>query len=100
MTIQGAADTGLAHLLATLGRLDEAITAAEAGDALHRRCGLDARTATSAAQLGRLLCRRGGPGDGERGRALLEEAVDLAQRLGMATTLARARAELAGDSPP
>ncbi len=82
VVIQESFDTGQAHLLAALGRLDDAITAAAAGDDLHRRCGLDARTASSSAQLGRLLLRRGGQEDRERGERLLREAADLARTTG------------------
>ncbi|MFO7591888.1 MAG: AAA family ATPase [Acidimicrobiia bacterium] len=96
VTIMEAFDTCIARLLATLGRLDEAIVAAEAGDALHRRAGLDARTAQSTTELGELLLRRDAPGDRERGVQFLREGADLAERLGMAPTLARARAALGG----
>lgn len=89
-------DTCAARLLATLGRLDEAIVVAEAGDALHRRTGLHARTAVSSTELGELLLGRDGPGDRERGETLLGEGAELAARLGMAPTLARARAALGG----
>ncbi len=96
VTILEAFDTSAARLLATLGRLDEAIVAAEAGDALHRRAGLDARTAVSSSDLGALVLGRGGPGDRERGEELLRAGAALAERLGMAPTLARANAALSG----
>ena len=89
-------DTCVARLLMPLDRLDEAIVAAEAGDALHRGVGLDARTATSSTELAEMLLRRDGPGDRERGEELLRDAAELAERLGMAPTLARARAALDG----
>jgi hypothetical protein len=94
--IPDAQDTILARLLGILGRVDDAIGFAEAGDALHRRLGLDARTAVSSTELGELLLRRDGSGDRTRGEALLRESADLAERLGMAPTLERARAALAG----
>ncbi len=94
--INDAVDTALARLVAVLGRLDDAITFGEAGDALHRRLGLDARTAQSSTELGEMLLRRDGPGDRPRAADLLREAADLAERLGMAPTATRARAALAG----
>ncbi|HEU5302293.1 MAG TPA: AAA family ATPase [Acidimicrobiia bacterium] len=96
VTIMESFDTCAARLLVTLGRLDEAIMAAEAGDALHRRTGLDARTAVSSTELGEMLLQRDGPGDRERSEVLLREGAELAERLGMAPTLARARAALEG----
>jgi hypothetical protein len=94
VAIAEAADTAMARLVAALGRVDDAIALGEAGDALHRRLGLDARTAQSSTELGELLLRRGGPGDRARGEELLREAADLAERLGMVPTAARARATL------
>ncbi len=47
VSIGDAVDTAIARLMAALGRLDDAITLGEAGDALHRRLGLHARTAQS-----------------------------------------------------
>ena len=87
-------DTCAARLLSTLGRVDEAIAAGEAGDALHRRIGLDARTAVSSTDLGAVLLGRDAPGDRERCEEFLRDGADLAERLGMAPTLARARALL------
>jgi hypothetical protein len=86
----------MARLVAALGRFDDAIALGEAGDALHRRLGLDARTAQSSTELGELLLRRGGSGDRARAEELLREAADLTERLGMAPTAVRARAALAG----
>jgi hypothetical protein len=92
--IPEAEDTVLGRLLGVLGRVDDAIGFAENGDALHRRLGLDARTAVSSTELGELLVRRGGTGDRTRGEELLRESADLAERLGMAPTRERARSAL------
>jgi class 3 adenylate cyclase/tetratricopeptide (TPR) repeat protein len=83
MTIEGAADRSLGHLLATTGRLDEAIDAYAAGSELERRAGFPPLHARTGYWHARTLLERDGPGDREQAAALLDETIEIAERLGM-----------------
>jgi class 3 adenylate cyclase/Cdc6-like AAA superfamily ATPase len=75
-------------LLETLGRLDEAVEAVEAGLAFLPPAYAPARV-HAAYDCARLRLLRGAPGDRDRARALIDEALGQAQKLGMKPLLTR-----------
>jgi hypothetical protein len=81
--IEGAADRSLGHLLALLGRLDEADAAYTAAAALERRAGFPPLYARTAYWHARALIERDGAGDRERAAGLLDETIEISDRLGM-----------------
>jgi class 3 adenylate cyclase len=75
-------------LLETLDRLDEAVEAIESALAFLPPTYVPSR-AEAAYDCARLRLRRGAPGDRERARALINEALGQAQKLGMQPLTAR-----------
>ena len=86
----GAADRYLGMLATTLGEWDRAGEHFESAIELNRRMGADTWLAHSAYEYARLLLKSPN-GDRARAAALLNEAAELAERIGMATLLARAK---------
>jgi tetratricopeptide (TPR) repeat protein len=82
-SIEGAADRSLGHLLATVGRLDEAICAYAAAAELERRAGFPPLHARTGYWHARALLERGSPGDRQRATELLAETIEITERLGM-----------------
>jgi class 3 adenylate cyclase len=92
--LAGAADAARGRFAAARGDLDTAATLLETGHSLHQRLELHKLSVESGIDLGRVLLRRGGPGDRESAQQLLGRAVALAERLGMAPALTEAQALL------
>ena len=83
-------------LLATsLGRFDEAEARFEAGASTQLRIGAPAWLARTRLEWGRMLITRRQPGDTQRARELLDQALITARELGLATVERRAAAALA-----
>ncbi|MCA1842467.1 MAG: hypothetical protein LC792_04620, partial [Actinobacteria bacterium] len=82
-------------LLATsLGRFDEAEACFQAAASTQRRVGAPAWLARTRLEWGRMLVTRRLPGDLERARELLDQALTTARELGLATVERRAAAML------
>jgi DNA-binding CsgD family transcriptional regulator/tetratricopeptide (TPR) repeat protein len=88
----GAADRYLGMLAAARGDLELADEHFEAAIDFNRRMGATTWVAHTAYEQARALSARGGAGDRERAGRLAGEAAALAERIGMPTLLARARA--------
>ena len=91
-SIEGASDRTIGHLLAVLGRLDEAGAAYERGAALERSQDFPPLVARTAYWQACTLLERDCPGDHDRAAALLRETIETAEQLGMSLLAARARA--------
>ena len=96
VTCYGAADRYLGMLAATLGEPERAEEHFQLAMELNRRMGAATWLAHTAYEYGRLLLARGTAD--ERSAALLREATELAERIGMPTLLGRIRA-LGPDAP-
>lgn len=77
-----AHERALGGLLGLLGRWDDAERALAQALARERSLGALPAVARSQRELAGVLAKRGRPGDGERSRALLEEAAALARAIG------------------
>jgi tetratricopeptide (TPR) repeat protein len=82
-TIEGAADRSLGHLLAIVGRLDDAIDAYAAAGELERRAEFPPLYARTGYWHARALVERDDPGDRERAAALVSETTEISGRFGM-----------------
>ena len=82
-SIEGASDRAIGHLLATLGRHDEADTAYAAGAAMERAAGFPPLLARTEYWHARALLDRGKPGDTTRAHSLLDEVLAITSELGM-----------------
>jgi hypothetical protein len=91
LSIEGAADRAVGHLLATLGRFDDADTAYAAAAELERSAGFPPLVARTQYWHARTLLDRDAPGDRERARALLDDVIDETNPLGMALLHQQAR---------
>jgi DNA-binding CsgD family transcriptional regulator len=96
----GAADRHLGLLAATMGNWPEAERHFAAALALNAETGGLAPLAHTRHDLAAMLLGRGAPGDAARARALFDEALAEATRLGLAALARRVRERLAGLSPP
>ena len=83
LSIEGAADRAIGHLLATLGRIEEADAAYIAAARIEREAGFPPLLARTAYWHAQALLDRDAEGDSQRSRALLDNAVELAAHLGM-----------------
>jgi tetratricopeptide (TPR) repeat protein len=83
LSIEGASDRAIGHLLATLGRLDEADAAYTSAAELERSASFQPLVARTLYWHAQLLLERDVTGDRDRARALLDEVVDVADRIGM-----------------
>jgi tetratricopeptide (TPR) repeat protein len=81
----GAVAHYLGLLAATLDRFDEAEARFAAAAATHERFGAPAWLARTRCEWAAMLSRRGGPGDAERARHLLDQALVTARELGLAS---------------
>jgi DNA-binding CsgD family transcriptional regulator len=88
----GAADRYLGMLSATLGEWDRAEEHLAAAAELNRRMGARTWLAHTAYEHGRMLLARGQPEDRARADSLLTTVVALAEEIGLAALVARARA--------
>jgi class 3 adenylate cyclase/tetratricopeptide (TPR) repeat protein len=91
-TVEAAADRCIGHLLTTLGRYDDADAAYTRASALERSAGFLPLLARTQYWHARALHERAAPGDGHRASALLDEALDIAERIGMRLLATQARA--------
>ncbi len=80
---EGAADRALGQVLATQGRLDEALDCYARALALEEGFGATALAARTRYWWARALLERGAPGDAERARTLISECVATTSTLGM-----------------
>ena len=83
LSIEGASDRALGHLLATLGRLDDAIEAYTAAAALEHSAGFPPLAARTRYWHARALLERDANGDRDRARGLLDDVINVTERLGM-----------------
>jgi tetratricopeptide (TPR) repeat protein len=81
----GAVAHYLGLLAATLDRFDEAEARFAAAAATHERIGAPAWLARTRCEWAAMLSRRGEPGDAERARDLLDQALTTARELGLAS---------------
>ena len=95
----GAADRYLGLLAATLGDHERAIEHFEQAVAINTEMGVTTWLAHTLYAYGRTLRMRGRPSDAGPASALLSEAATLAERIGLPTLLARARALGAAAGP-
>jgi hypothetical protein len=91
----GAADAARGRFAAVVGDLDRAVDLLEAGHAMHELLGLHQLSVESGVDLGAVLLRRERAADRDRGADLLRSTAELADAIGMAPAVARARALLA-----
>jgi class 3 adenylate cyclase/tetratricopeptide (TPR) repeat protein len=83
LSIEGASDRSIGHLLATLGRFDEAVTAYTDGARLERANGFRPLAARTSYWHARALLQRDAADDRDNARALLDEVVAVTDELGM-----------------
>jgi tetratricopeptide (TPR) repeat protein len=83
LSIDGATDRAIGHLLATLGRLDEADTAYTSAAELEHSAGFPPLIARTHYWHARALLERNETGDHERARDLLDGVIEVASRVGM-----------------
>ena len=83
LSIEGGSDRSLGHLLATLGRLDEADAAYAAASAMEHSAGFAPLLARTDYWHARALLERDAPVDRERALTLLDRVVAVATQLGM-----------------
>jgi class 3 adenylate cyclase/tetratricopeptide (TPR) repeat protein len=92
LSIEGAADRAIGHLLATLGRLDEADHAYTSAADLERAAGFPPLLARTEYWHARALIDRNAQGDHERAVALLDDVIGITDQLGMRRLAEQARA--------
>jgi class 3 adenylate cyclase/tetratricopeptide (TPR) repeat protein len=85
LSIEGASDRAIGHLLATLGRLDEADAAYAAAAELEHTAGFPPLVARTKYWHATALIERDAPGDRRRAQQLLDDTIELTDRLQMAT---------------
>ncbi|MET0577954.1 MAG: hypothetical protein ABW122_04795, partial [Ilumatobacteraceae bacterium] len=95
-SIEGASDRAIGHLLATVGRFDDADAAYTAAAGLERSAGFAPLVARTEYWHARTLVERDGPGDRARALALFDDAIDITTRLGMTHLRQQARSERTG----
>ncbi len=83
LSIEGASDRAIGHLMATLGRLDEADAAYTSAADLERAAGFPPLVARTEYWHARALLERDAPGDRARAATLLDGVVEVAGGLGM-----------------
>jgi class 3 adenylate cyclase/tetratricopeptide (TPR) repeat protein len=83
LSIEGASDRAIGHLLATLGRLDEADVAYTAAAELEHAAGFPPLEARTKYWHAAALVERDAPGDRRRAERLLDDTIDVADRLHM-----------------
>jgi hypothetical protein len=86
----GAVAHHLGLLAGTLDRFDEAEARFAAALATHERFGAPAWLARTRCEWAAVLLRRGVPGDAERARRFLDQALATARKLGLASVERRA----------
>lgn len=91
-TCNGSIARPLGLALATAGRLDEANEAFAHAAAVHETIEAPIELARTQLNWARMLASRGRPGDPDRARALLDDALRTAIRLGLATIQTQAQA--------
>ena len=83
VSIEGAADRSLGHLLATLGRLDAADAAYRAAAEMEHSAQFPPLVARTQYWHARMLLKRDASGDRERAGTLVNETVDITAQLDM-----------------
>ena len=96
VSVSGSVAHYLGLLAATLRRFDEADTRFAAAEATHERIGALTWLTRTRAEWARMLLRRNSPGDGERARSLLQQALGTAAELGLGGVERQARSLLEG----
>lgn len=91
----GGASHHLGALATLLGRFEEAEASFVAAAELHERIGAPCWLARTQLEWARMLLTRRAPGDAERGRGLLQQALSTARELGLANVERRAAQLLA-----
>ena len=84
LSIEGGSDRSIAHLLATLGRLDEADAAYAVASQMERSAGFLPLRARTDYWHARALLERDGPADRERALTLLDGVLEITTAFGMA----------------
>jgi class 3 adenylate cyclase/tetratricopeptide (TPR) repeat protein len=90
----GAVAHHLALLATTLGRFEEADRRFAEAEQLHEKFGVVPWTARTRLEWSEMLVRRSAPGDADRSRRLLAQALETAGHLGLGTIERRGRALL------
>jgi tetratricopeptide (TPR) repeat protein len=83
ISIEGAADRSLGHLLATLGRFDEADAAYRSAAGLELDNAFRPLAARTHYWHARMLLERRSHGDREAAEELLDDVIDVSRELGM-----------------
>jgi hypothetical protein len=83
LSIEGAADRSIGHLLTTLGLLDEADAAYQSAAQLERSCAFPALAVHTHYWHARMLLLRRGQGDQEHANELLHDVMRVTGELGM-----------------
>jgi tetratricopeptide (TPR) repeat protein len=91
VSIEGGSDRSIGHLLATLGRLEDADAAYAAASRRERAVGFLPLFARTGYWHARALLERGGRSDRERALALLAEVIEITTALDMALLCRQAR---------
>ncbi len=91
-SIEGASDRCIGHLLATLGRLDEADAAYTRATDLESSAGFPPLGARTKYWHARMLLERDASGDRQQAGVLLDEVIEITDRLGMQRLATQARA--------
>jgi tetratricopeptide (TPR) repeat protein len=98
-SLEGASDRSVAHLLAQLGRYDEAEVLYRAAADLEGAAGFPVLMARTKYWHARLLLDRRAPGDHHQAGALFDDVVDVADRFGMRLLAEQARDLREGQGP-
>ena len=91
LSIEGASDRAIGHLLATLGRLDEADEAYTSAAELEQSANFPPLVARTHYWHAAALLERDAPSDRQRARALLERVIEITDRNGMVLLCRQAR---------
>ena len=83
LSIEGASDRAIGHVLATIGRLDEAAACYSSAAELERAAGFSPLVARTQYWHARTLLERDTTGDRDRAHALLDEVTQATDQLGM-----------------
>jgi tetratricopeptide (TPR) repeat protein len=94
-TMYGAAEGAMARCAIVEGRLDDAVDLAGHAVAAAKARGWHSLATQQGVDLGRALLGRAGPGDSDRARTLLTDAIETAEALGLEPAAREARSLLA-----
>ena len=91
-SVEGASDRSIGHLLATLGRLDEADVAYTRATDLESSAGYPPLVARTQYWHARMLLERDAPSDRQQALALLDNVIEISDQLGMQRLATQGRA--------